>query len=425
MAKHLTRRHLLGSLGAGALCTLGGLGGTALATSGVQGNKKLLYVYVHGAWDPVYTFDPKPDSPYVDDPSVDRPTDNPTDVESVEQIQGHRVAINPFRRPAVAQFFEAWGHRTLSLVGVTIGGIAHYPNRLRILTGGTDRTRPDLVSILGHYSSVTEPFGAIDLSGWSFHGPHGATLSRVGFNWQLRNLLQPGNVGIGEHLTADTREDDLVEAYLRRRALARSHEAPLQRWPIDLSASIDRLEILRDHRAELAQLFDRSPRNADDNLDLAVDLLAGGWARSVLVDTRYYFDTHARNSDQSSLNNNLFGSLHRMLDRMESEGLLDDTLVLVTSEMTRSGRQNSGGGKDHWPLLANLLIGGGTVGGRTMGQTDELLAPRPVDLHTGQLDPEGMVPRYDHFFAGLLTHLGIDAAEHMPGVTPLRGFDQA
>jgi len=425
MSRPLSRRQLLWS-GIGA-ATLGALGARSAAAGrrAPASTKRLLYVYVSGGWDPCYSFDPKTGVPGIDGPHTDPSTGEAGDIESVATIHGHRVAVNEQRRPEVLRYFETWGPQTLSLVGVTIGGIAHYPNRLRLLTGGTDRTRPDLVALLGHHADISEPFGAIDLSGWSFQGPHGATLSRVGRTWQLDRLLSPGSEGLGAPLSPDPAEDDLVEGFLRRRAAAHAASRPDTRWPVDLSASVDRLEVLRDRRDELLPLFDRDPASADDNLDLAIDLLDGRWARAVMVDAQYYFDTHSDNADQSGLNDALFAALGRMMQRLTDRQMLDDTVVVVASEMTRSLQLNRFGGKDHWPLLATLVMGGGTVGGRTLGATDDRLAPVPVDLATGVLDPGGDIARYDQQFAGLLAHLGLDPAEHVPGVAPLGGLDHA
>ena len=60
-------------------------------------------------------------------------------------------------------------------------------------------------------------------------------------------------------------------------------------------------------------------------------------------------------------------------------GLLEETLVLVTSEMGRKpqiGDPRSGGpsgaGRDHWTsCMSVLMAGGGVQGGRTHGRTDK------------------------------------------------------
>ena len=214
----------------------------------------------------------------------------------------------------------------------------------------------------------------------------------------------------------------MVEAYLKQRAQTLAEPGPHGTWAADFNRSLDRLGLLRERREELAALFDRSSSSADDNLDLAIDLLAGGWARSVLVDTRYYFDTHDNNQDQSGLNDRLFRSLSRMMQRLEDQGILDDTLVVVTSEMTRSLKLNRYSGKDHWPLVGYLLMGGGVRGGRRIGQTDDVVSPMPIDLITGAVDPNGSVPGYDQMFAGILELLDVDPEAYMPGVQPLSGL---
>ncbi|MBB76345.1 MAG: hypothetical protein CMJ75_17710 [Planctomycetaceae bacterium] len=104
---------------------------------------------------------------------------------------------------------------------------------------------------------------------------------------------------------------------------------------------------------------------------------AGGW------------DTHGNNFD--CLKQNLLPELDRglsaLLGDLHDRGLLEQTLVMVTSEMGRKpriGDPRSGGvsgqGRDHWThCLTDLLAGGGIRGGRTYGATDRL-GGYPADL---------------------------------------------
>src|SRR5690606_9022423 len=67
-------------------------------------------------------------------------------------------------------------------------------------------------------------------------------------------------------------------------------------------------------------------------------------------------------------------------------GLLDETLLLVTSEMGRKpkiGDPRSGGpsgaGRDHWTHChSNILVGGGIRGGQVYGSSDRF-AEYPAD----------------------------------------------
>jgi len=104
---------------------------------------------------------------------------------------------------------------------------------------------------------------------------------------------------------------------------------------------------------------------------------AGGW------------DTHGNNFN--CLKENLLPELDRgfsaLIEDLDQRQLLDETLLLVTSEMGRKpkiGDPRSGGsggnGRDHWTYcLTDLLAGGGIRGGQTYGSTDRL-GGYPADL---------------------------------------------
>lgn len=94
------------------------------------------------------------------------------------------------------------------------------------------------------------------------------------------------------------------------------------------------------------------------------------------------WDTHGSNF--SCLADDLLPEFDRcysaLLEDLSQRGLLDETLVLVTSEMgrmpkigdPRSGGQ-TGAGRDHWThCLTDLLAGGGIAGGRVYGSSDRL-----------------------------------------------------
>ncbi|MBI3881810.1 MAG: DUF1501 domain-containing protein [Verrucomicrobia bacterium] len=110
---------------------------------------------------------------------------------------------------------------------------------------------------------------------------------------------------------------------------------------------------------------------------------AGGW------------DTHASNF--ACLREYLLPEFDRgfsaLLEDLAQRGLLDDTLVLVTSEMGRKpqiGDMRSGGksgaGRDHWTACMSVLMaGGGIRGGMSYGKTDAR-AQYPADLPIGPED---------------------------------------
>jgi hypothetical protein len=56
---------------------------------------------------------------------------------------------------------------------------------------------------------------------------------------------------------------------------------------------------------------------------------------------------------------------------LESRGMLESTLVMVTSEFGRTPKINKDGGRDHWPRVFSVaLAGGGVQGGLVYGSAD-------------------------------------------------------
>ena len=101
------------------------------------------------------------------------------------------------------------------------------------------------------------------------------------------------------------------------------------------------------------------------------------------------WDTHARNfpllkEHHLPLLDQTFTAL---MEDLEAHGLLDETLVVVTTDMGRTPRVNANGGRDHWTYCyANSLFGAGIRGGTVFGASDAQAAyvkdhpVRPADV---------------------------------------------
>ena len=95
-----------------------------------------------------------------------------------------------------------------------------------------------------------------------------------------------------------------------------------------------------------------------------------------------------------------YATLIRDLDR---RGLLDKTLVALTSEFGRTPRINRDAGRDHWPKVFSIaLSGGGVKGGHILGASDPT-ASEPFERPTGPAD----------MAATIFTQLGIDPAKKL------------
>lgn len=92
------------------------------------------------------------------------------------------------------------------------------------------------------------------------------------------------------------------------------------------------------------------------------------------------WDTHGNNFNclKEDLLPEFDQAFSALIEDLAQQGLLDTTLVLVTSEMGRKpkiGDPRSGGesgaGRDHWThCMTNVLAGGGIRGGQTYGSSD-------------------------------------------------------
>jgi uncharacterized protein (DUF1501 family) len=106
----------------------------------------------------------------------------------------------------------------------------------------------------------------------------------------------------------------------------------------------------------------------DDEVVSKKCLSGGGW------------DTHGNNF--SCLKENLLPEFDRgysaLIEDLHQRGLLDSTLVMISSEMGRKPqvgdprtRGKVGAGRDHWTAcMSVVLAGGGIRGGQTYGETD-------------------------------------------------------
>ncbi|MCB1063513.1 MAG: DUF1501 domain-containing protein [Verrucomicrobiae bacterium] len=85
------------------------------------------------------------------------------------------------------------------------------------------------------------------------------------------------------------------------------------------------------------------------------------------------WDTHTSNFVRTpQLCETLDQGFAALLDDLEHRGLLEDTLVVLTSEFGRTPKINQNVGRDHYPqAFSGVMAGGGIVGGRRFGKSDE------------------------------------------------------
>jgi uncharacterized protein (DUF1501 family) len=104
-----------------------------------------------------------------------------------------------------------------------------------------------------------------------------------------------------------------------------------------------------------------------------------------------------------------------LITDLEKRGLLDSTLVMVSSEFGRTPKINATAGRDHWPKVFSLLLaGGGIKKGLVYGSSDATAAEPEDDA----LDVDDMAQTVYHC-------IGILGEKHLmsPGNRPQRIVD--
>lgn len=92
-----------------------------------------------------------------------------------------------------------------------------------------------------------------------------------------------------------------------------------------------------------------------------VEVTLGGWDM--------HQDIYTRLPEKAAILDQGLGALLADLDR---RGLLNDTLVVLTSEFGRTPKINQNSGRDHYPkAFSSVLWGGGVNGGQVYGKTDK------------------------------------------------------
>jgi len=411
-----------------------------LARAGGSGNPtRLIVVFASGGWDVTYCFDPKYGSSTVDGPDNSGSAD-----EQVRDFGGLNLAVNDVRRPAVTSFFEQWASHCAVVNGIWVGSIAHPECSVRMLTGKRTSDNPDLAAVAGYVLGAPRdeiPLPYMDLSSRGYPGPLAAYSGKAGNRNQIKALLDrtiPLPVSVGNPIVypqfvPSEGDATAIGSFLRNRA-ARfgSSRAALGRnatMLADYLESLDRADRLLVEGQDFASQLTFGFQGAFTNqVDLATSLLDIPLCHSVVIDTQLAWDTHQDNDDQNGHFETMFQGLSQLMDGLELRGMLDDTVVAVVSEMTRTPKLNSDqadAGKDHWPVTSAMLIGApatGLLGGRSFGSTDANLDGAPIDLTSGDPTSSGIVMRYENFAAGLLELLDIDPEPWFPGTEVFRGF---
>lgn len=166
---------------------------------------------------------------------------------------------------------------------------------------------------------------------------------------------------------------------------------------------------------EDAKLRDRYGRNqAGQRMIMARRLVEAG----VRLVTLTYGGWDHHNNIQNAFKNQgaeLDKALATLIRDLDERGMLDSTLVMVSSEFGRTPKINNTDGRDHWPrVFSTVLAGGGVKRGFVYGSSDSLAA-----------EPDSDPMSVQDFATTIYNQLGITADKELiaPGPRPIEIVD--
>ena len=405
-----------------------GLGGVAMgaglvpfqALGATQSKLNFVFVFNGGGWDPTRVF-----ANCFEQRSVDMELDS-----GVSQI-GDLSWVDHVDRPSVTAFFDRFHDKSTIFNGLLVPSVAHGNCSRLMMTGTSNDGAADWAAIIAGESSMDLALPQVVLSGPSYPGGKGTSVTRAGTSGQLDALLSGEVLNWSDQLTErpSTMMEDRMDSYLIRRASAAIQGAQLPK----AKALYEAYESALLRGVDLKDLRQVINWSASGDLgsqgNLAAQLLSMGISRTVMMNHGGSgWDTHTNNdATQSQSWESLFGGLLDMADRFSTTpgqhggSLLDETVIVVMSEMGRTPALNGNEGKDHWPYTSALVMGPGLQGGRVIGATNEFYYGELLDFETGEVWREGKDLTVGNLGATLLAAADVEPGDYLPGVSAVTG----
>lgn len=368
-----SRRHFMSGV-AKSLLGVSLLPGAALAAGGIDRKiplrkkpaKKVIYLYMSGGMSHLDTFDPKPDAASEIRGRLGAIKTNADGVrisEYLPKLAGHMdkaAVINSMHSRTGA---HAQGQYLMRTNYAKRGTIQH-PHIGAWLVKYQDRINPQLPGFVSINSGSRS-------AGGGFFG--------AGF--------EPLVIGKPESGLRDSVHFSSVEdsTFARRRSLAIDLDKQFHARYADKGAEAytamydEAVNLMRSKDLDAFSLADESAgaraaygENAFGQGCMLARRLSESGVRSVEVQLGGW-DTHQDNFQRVAANTAMLdAALSALLADLTARGLLDETLVVLTTEFGRTPKINKNKGRDHYPkAFSTLLAGGGIKGGTVYGKTDE------------------------------------------------------
>ncbi len=370
-----TRRSFLARSVAGAGLVTAGIPGTGAAALWRRNPsdpepraRSVIQVFLHGGLSHLDTFDPKPDAP----PDVRGP------------FGTVKTAIDGLRFSELCRQTAAVADKLTVVRSMTHTEAAHERGTHNMLTGY--RPSPALVypsfgSVVSHEQGpradlpayVAIPDARIPDLGTGYlgaaHGPFSLGGEPVRDDFKVRDLLPADGVD-AERIARRRRMVDGLDAGYRASADAIDATGVFYDQAWQLIESDTAREAFRIS-AEDGKVRDRYGRHTmGQRLLLARRLVEAGVRYVGVTDGGWDHHRDVENSLRRQMPS-VDQAFAALIADLDARGLLDQVLVLFTSEFGRTPRINQDRGRDHWPRVFTVLAaGGGVKRGAVVGASD-------------------------------------------------------
>ena len=404
MGHNMQRRDFLKAASAAGLGLLFPLGrASAEITTTPYGGPYWITVHAGGGWDPIFSFDPKPNNPSFNDVTSDKGTVgafsySPMPIDPVAMVgamAGTEASYAPYLMTNEA-FLQKRGAQLTLLNGINTGTNNHDTGTKGTWSGAGDGY-PAFAAMVAATYGATQPLAFISSGGYDASLDLVA-LSRVSSASQITSIARPNQIDGNPNNTYFTDSGfnriNQFQAARLTRLQAQSTMARAQRSQSALLMA----------RAGAGQLANVSFSSANTQLPAGLGDMQGNFQQTDLVLSAFQagisvaasmeiggFDTHS-NHDRGQLTQlaKILGVVDNILTRLSAYGIADKTYVLVGSEFGRGPQYNMNQGKDHWPVTSMMVFGPNIPGGRVIGATNSGAEPLQIDPSSLQVSSTGV-----------------------------------
>ena len=370
--------------------------------------KLLLTVYANGGWDPTSFCDPKTN--VAGEPIIN----------NWAKTQGIQKAGNISYAPFAdnKNFFTKHYKKMLVINGIDQKTNSHERGELYSTTGTMNDGFPSLSAHLANTYKTNE------LMPWVHNGfrpQNGGLLAPALVTdrnaiRKLKLLAEPNIHRDGSTDTNLPQEDvDLLRSFRARFAMARANdtrEMPKQREQytrfLDSTFADTKFQDFIDNMEKAdTKGLDANGRWYGPAI-AALSAFSAGVSLSAEVRVSN-FDTH-NNHDvaQAERLTELTNTLDLVWNLAEQFNLKDRLVVLVVSDIGRTNKYNSKGGKDHWSTNSSMIMANNpSWGNRVVGASTNKHYSEKINFNTFKVDPNGTKIEPKHVIASLRQYFGV------------------